>query len=65
MPAQEENPRMPDEGEERTVLLTVAELDALHALVTAKVEGVLVHSPEYFQLQDIAHKLSTAAQPRR
>jgi hypothetical protein len=29
--------------------------------VTAKLEGVLVHSQEYFQLEDIAHKLAVAS----
>lgn len=44
----------------RTVQLTLAELETLHALVTAKLDGVLVHSQEYFRLEDIAHKLSVA-----
>lgn len=43
-----------------TVALTRAELDTLHALVTAKLDGVLVHSQEYFRLEDIAHKLAVA-----
>lgn len=55
---------MADENEQRTVVLTVAELQQLHALVLAKIEGTLVHSPEYFELEDVAHKLVTAAQPR-
>jgi hypothetical protein len=54
-----------DDEQQRTVELTVSELAKLHELVTAKLEGVLVHSQEYFALEDIAHKLSTAGQPRR
>ncbi|MEY4509145.1 MAG: hypothetical protein RLZZ450_1267 [Pseudomonadota bacterium] len=54
----------PDETQ-RTVLLTLAELEALHALVTAKIEGVLVHSQEYFRLEDIAHKLLVASKSPR
>jgi hypothetical protein len=46
-------------------MLTLEELGLLRDLVTAKLEGVLVHSEEYFRLEDIAHKLSTASQPRR
>lgn len=45
---------------ETTVALTLAELDTLHALVTAKLDGVLVHSQEYFRLEDVAHKLAVA-----
>lgn len=44
----------------RAVLLTPAELQTLHALVIAKLDGVLVHSQEYFGLEDIAHKLAVA-----
>jgi hypothetical protein len=44
----------------RTVSLTLGELETLHALVVAKIEGVLVHSQEYFRLEDIAHKLALA-----
>jgi hypothetical protein len=50
---------------QRTVLLTLAELDTLHALVSAKIEGVLVHSEEYFRLEDIAHKLAVANKSER
>jgi hypothetical protein len=50
---------------ERPVLLTLTELDTLRALVTAKIEGVLVHSQECFRLEDIAHKLTVARKSER
>lgn len=46
--------------EECEVVLTREEVETLHRLVTAKIEGVLVHSEEYFRLQDLAHKLHEA-----
>lgn len=45
---------------QRSVLFTLTELETLHDLVAAKIEGVLVHSQEYFRLEDIAHKLANA-----
>jgi len=44
----------------RSVALSFDELETLHALVTAKLDGALVHSQEYFRLEDIAHKLAVA-----
>jgi hypothetical protein len=59
MPNEKPQPR--DEAtEERTLDLSLLEIETLHALVEAKVEGVLVHSEEYFRLQDIAFKLASA-----
>lgn len=51
---------MQNDDPPRTVLFTLHELETLHALVVAKIEGVLVHSQEYFRLEDIAHKLALA-----
>ncbi|MDB4991124.1 MAG: hypothetical protein JWN04_6302 [Myxococcaceae bacterium] len=49
-----------DEKEERTLDLTVLEIELLQALVQAKTENVIEHSAEYFALQDIAFKLASA-----
>jgi len=46
--------------DEKTVDLTVPEIEILQALVQSKTENVIEHSPEYFQLQDIAFKLAQA-----
>jgi len=51
---------MVNDDEPRTLVLSHEELETLHTLVTAKLEGVLVHSEQYFELQDLAHKLSEA-----
>ncbi|MDB4974030.1 MAG: hypothetical protein JWN48_2371 [Myxococcaceae bacterium] len=51
---------MPTDKEERTVDLTIPEIEILQALVQYKTENVIEHSAEYFQLQDIAFKLATA-----
>jgi len=55
---------MKTDDPQHTVLLTLSELETLHALVVAKVEGVLVHSQEYFRLEDIAHKLASVKKGR-
>src|ERR1700712_3610038 len=51
---------MNTDNQERTVDLTVYEIELLQALVQYKTENVIEHSPEYFQLRDIAFKLETA-----
>ena len=51
---------MGNDDDRCTLALRREELETLHALVTAKLEGVLVHSEQYFALQDLAHKLADA-----
>ena len=54
---------MESSDQESNVVLTRAELELLRGLVRAKIEAVLVHSAEYFALEDLAHKLETALTP--